>query len=163
MKLWLIGGILVGLLGVSLYLAAVKRSAPAPTPDVAIVLAEEPKPSPVPSAIQQVVDVTDIDYLLDPDRIVRVHYVLQSEPPQIGPKPIIIEGSTVGPERVIVNPRPMTHIQIRTGENPNTIVQAFRGMNSAVQVPVITRVGYDDELPIAQPSVDVKPIPKSND
>ena len=67
MKLWLIGGILVGLLGVSLYLGAVKRSAP--TPDVAIVLAEEPKPVPTPMAMQQVVYVTNIEPLLDPPTI----------------------------------------------------------------------------------------------
>lgn len=159
MKLWLIGGILVGLLGVSLYLGAVKRSAP--TPSVAVVIAEEPKPVPTPLAMQQVVDVTDIDYLLDPDRII-VHYqVYPSEPPEAGPKRIMIEGSTAGPERVIVNARPKSHIPIRTGENPNTILQAYLGMNSAVEVPVITRVGYEDELPIPQPSVDVKPIPKA--
>lgn len=160
MKLWLIGGILVGLLGVSLYLGAVKRSTPAPTPDAVIVVAEEPKPVPASLAITQVVDVTNIDHLLDPDRIV-VHYqIAPSEQPQGGSKKIMIEGSTAGPERVIVNIRP-SHIPSLTGENPNTILQAYLGMNSAQQVPVITRVGYDDELPFPQPSVDVKPIPRA--
>ncbi len=105
MKLWLIGGILVGLLGVSLYLAAVKRSAPAQTPNVAIVLAEEPKPTPPPLAIQQVVDVTDLEPLLDP--------------------PAIPSAESVSPGAVI------------------------------------TRVGYEELLPVVQPSVDVKPIPKA--
>ena len=107
MKLWLIGGILVGLLGVSLYLGAVKRSAPAQTPDVAIVLAEKPKPPPVPLAVQQVVDVMDIEPLLDP--------------PAIPPAESVSPGA------------------------------------------VITRVGYEELPPTIQPSIDVKPIPKSND
>ena len=107
MKLWLIGGILVGLLGVSLYLAAVKRSAPAQTPNVAIVLAEKPKPPPVPLASQQVVVVMDIEPLLDP--------------PAIPPAESVSPGA------------------------------------------VITRVGYEELPPTIQPSVDVKPIPKSND
>ena len=103
MKLWLIGGILVGLLGVSLYLAAVKRSAP--TPDVAIVLAEEPKPVPTPLAMQQVVDVTNIEPLLDPPTI--------------------------------------------------------PASEAASSGPVITRVGYEEGLPVVQSPVDVKPIPKA--
>ena len=107
MKLWLIGGILVGLLGVSLYLAAVKRSAPTPTPDVMIVLVDEPKPPSVPLTVQQVVDVTDIEPLLD----------LPGIPPSV----------------------------------------------AAPFGAVITRVGYEELPPTIPPSVDVKPIPKSNE
>ena len=64
MKMWLIGGTVVGLLGASLYLAAVKRNAPAP----AIPAEAEPVVvvSAAPHASTEVVDVTDIDALLDP-------------------------------------------------------------------------------------------------
>ena len=71
MKLWLIGGTIVGLLGASFYLAAVKRSAPSPAlPGETIIVAVEPKPAtPAPVVIHQVVDVTDIEPLLDPPAI----------------------------------------------------------------------------------------------
>ena len=103
---FLIGGILVGLLGVSLYLGAVKRSALTPTPEVTIVLVDEPKPPSVPLAVQQVVDVMDIEPLLDPPGI-----------PPSGAAPF---GA------------------------------------------VITRLGYEEVVPNIPPSVDVTPIPKSN-
>ena len=137
MKLRLIVGILVGLLGVSLYLAAVKRSTPAPTQAAVIVIAEEPKLTPTPLAIQQVVDVTNIDDLLDHDRMIVHDPFYPSELPLVGPKRIAIEGSTVGPDLVREN-KPLV-----------------------VQIPVLTSVGYEEVVPAAPDPVDVTPIPKA--
>lgn len=67
MKMWLIGGTVVGLLGASLYLAAVKRNLPAPAiPAVAAPVVVVSTASPAPLALTDVVDVTNIDSLLDP-------------------------------------------------------------------------------------------------
>ncbi len=67
MKMWVIGGTLVGLIGLSFFLAAVKRSGLTPASSEATVVAEEPAPALLP--LRQVVDVTDIDPLLDPPAI----------------------------------------------------------------------------------------------
>jgi hypothetical protein len=65
---WLIGGTIVGLLGLSFYLTAVKRSSAPSAPADVVVRFEQPpvKPTSAPAVIQQVVDVADIDPLLDP-------------------------------------------------------------------------------------------------
>ena len=70
MKLWLIGGTIVGLIGFSFYLAATKRSSPAPFPaDTPVVVAEQPQTPVAPIVLQQVRDVSDLDPLLDPPAI----------------------------------------------------------------------------------------------
>jgi hypothetical protein len=73
MKMWLIGGAVVVLLGASLILAALKRTASAsavPAECLAVVVESAPVPaSPAPVALPQVVDVVDIDALLDPPAI----------------------------------------------------------------------------------------------
>ena len=108
MKLWLIGGTIVGLLGVSFYLAAVKRSGPAPaTPEPAIVVAVEPKTTaPALLVLTEVVDVSNIDHLLDP-------------------------------------------------------IASSDSASEPASGPVITQVGYEEEIPRRKPSINVQPIPKS--
>jgi hypothetical protein len=73
MKMWLIGGAVVVLLGASLILAALKRTASplaVPAESLAVVAESASVPaSPTPAALPQVVDVVDIDALLDPPAI----------------------------------------------------------------------------------------------
>ena len=103
MKMWLIGGMLVGLLSVSFYLAAAKRSGPAAAiPGESVVVAVEARPILAPVVFTQVVDVTDIEPLLDPPGIplaeaaasgpmlTRVGYeeVVPTEQPSVDVKPI---------------------------------------------------------------------------
>ena len=98
MKLWLIGGTVVGLLGASLYLAAVKRNLPAPAipaeaAPVVVVVSAAP---PAPHALTDVVDVTNIDSLLDPvsvtgPKLVQVGFedaIPGAMPPSVDVKPI---------------------------------------------------------------------------
>ena len=80
MKLWLIGGTMLGLLGFSLYLSAVKRSEPVHSESALVVEVETQAASPpAPLAIHPVVDVTDIEALLDPPAIP------PAEPTESGP------------------------------------------------------------------------------
>jgi hypothetical protein len=72
MKLWWIGGTVVGLLALSIYLAAVKRPDPILIESHGAVVVEEvPAASKAPALIgpHEVVDVYEVDSLLDPPMI----------------------------------------------------------------------------------------------
>ena len=99
MKMWLIGGIVVGLLGVSGYLAAVKRSAPT-MPSEVVTVAAVTAPSLAPTVLTQVVDMTDIEPLLDPPAI------SVAEPAVAGPML-----TRVGYEEAVPNVQPSADVQ----------------------------------------------------
>jgi hypothetical protein len=71
MKRWMIGAVAGACIGVTVYLLLTRKSDPAPktAPEPPAVGVATPPPPSDPQTLAQVVEVTDLDFLLDPPQL----------------------------------------------------------------------------------------------